>query len=77
MSTPSPVRIDRRTVSLLAEVAELAAQGGIQDFLIVYKDGEGEYGCVYQSGDLPDMLCEVRGHVIRVQASMGRQNEGR
>lgn len=73
MSTPSPLRIDRRTASLLAEVAELAAQGSIQDFFIVYKDGEGEHGCLYRSGDLSDMLCEVRGQVIRVQASMGRR----
>lgn len=63
---------DTRATQLLVELAERASQGEVADIFVVFRLSDGNYDCIYRTGDLPDMLCQVRGEVIRVQAGMGR-----
>ena len=66
------MRPDPDVIAALTRWLADAKDGDLQDVFIVGRFASGEYGDEMIVADLPDMLCQVRGVVIRLQSLKSR-----
>jgi hypothetical protein len=66
---PRPIA---EVVELLTEWLDYAQRGLLSDVFMVGRRPDGEYLEAYEAADLPDMVLEVRGAVIRAQTDVER-----
>ena len=66
------MRPDPDVVEALTNWLEDAKRGELRGVFMVGQYADGSSGEEYVTGDLPDLLCDVRGAVIRSQRSLTR-----
>lgn len=68
---PRKPRADDELVAMLESMLDAARQGLLTDIFAVYRCVDDSYDSSYHTGDLADMLCQVRGEVIKTQTAVG------
>ncbi|MCM2311383.1 MAG: hypothetical protein NDI84_08270 [Steroidobacteraceae bacterium] len=68
---PRKPRANEELVAMLEAMVGAARDGLLTDVFMVYRCSDDNYDSAYLTGDIADLLCQVRSEVIKTQAVAG------